>query len=423
MSKIKISIDRITIGLYIQIPCAWNQHPFLFTSFKIQDQKQIQILQSLTLTYVIYMPRKSNNEPLMALSEQCEQSEVSEDLNIYLNELWQEKNKRVDKQKSYLRNLRECEHRFNQSLSIVRSINLKVQNQGTQAIEDAKDTITRITDKLNDSNKTVLHLMKEGQEGDKYHCHVFHVAILSILLGKALGLCKQDLIYLGLGALFHDVGKYKIPNQIINNRPEVTATETNVYKMHVHYSLDTIKHMPNFPEQAKEIIHQHHEYLDGSGYPQKLKNNEISLLTQIVTIANEYANLCSPTDKHPTRTPYHALSYLYKHKSEQLNKKILGLLVKELGVYPPGSIVQLSNEMYALVISVSKDNILSPNVMLYDPLIPKNEAIIVSLSEKKLTVNKAIHIHKLPERIQQYLNPRARINYYFSDSEEHASIE
>jgi len=414
MGKIKLPIDRLTIGLYIQLPCAWNQHPFLFTSFKIQNQKQICLLQSLTLTYVIYIPCKSNNEPLSGSLEKKETLHTEESLSEYLDELWQEKNLRVEKQKAYLRNLRECENQFNKSLSIVRSINLKVNNQGSYALEDAKDILTRIADKLNTSEQTVLHLMEDGREGDKYHYHIFSVAILAMMLGKALNLSQQELTYLGLGALFHDIGKQRIPNQILHNKPDITSAENNLYKIHVRYSIDIINNIQYFPEQAKEIIVQHHEYLDGSGYPQRLKGSQINKLTQIVTIANEYANQCSPTDKQPVRTPYHALSHLYKTKGEKLNKKILGLLIKELGVYPPGSIVQLSNDMYALVMSVCKENILCPNVMLYDPLIPKSEAIIVSLSDKPLTVKKVINPNKLPEEIRQYLNPRARINYYFA---------
>lgn len=156
---------------------------------------------------------------------------------------------------------------------------------------DAKELITRITEKLNKNKSTVLHLMEESKEGDKYHNHVFHVAILAIILGKALTLSEQELVYLGLGALFHDLGKSKIPNQILHNRPKVTTAKNNYYKMHVRYAIDKISTITDFPESVTEIISQHHEFLDGSGYPQKIKDDQINLLTQIVTIANEYDNI------------------------------------------------------------------------------------------------------------------------------------
>ena len=417
MSKIKLSTDRLSVGLYIQLPCAWGGHPFLFSSFKIQDEQQVKVLQSLTFKHVIYIPEKSDNTPQPVNADKPPAEALAVD-NSYLDTLWQEKERRVEEQKSYLRKLRKCENQFKKSLSVVRAINLKLSNQAPQALADAKELITSITDKLNHSGSTVLHLMEEGKEGDKYHSHVFHVSILAMILGKALALSEQELIYLGLGALFHDLGKSKIPQQILNNRPEVSSAENNYYKMHVRYAMDKINNIAGFPESVTEIISQHHEFLDGSGYPKKLKGDQINLLTQIVSIANEYDNMCNPTDKHPARTPYHALSHLYKHRSEQLNKEVLGLLVKELGVYPPGCIVQLCNEKYALVMSVSKANIIQPNVMIYDPSIPKNDAAIISLSEKELKIQRVIIPNKLPKNIQEYLNPRARVNYYFEHADE-----
>lgn len=417
MSKIKLSTDRLTVGLYIKMPCAWGGHPFLFSSFKIQDKEQIKVLQSLSFKHIIYVPEKSDNTPLPVTTEKIDPV-IDAENNDYLDALWAEKQRRVEEQKAYLRNLKKCENQFKKSLSIVRSINLKLDNQAPQALADAKELITHITDKLNNSGSTVLHLMEEGKVGDKYHSHVFHVAILAMILGKALALSEQELVYLGLGALFHDLGKNKIPNQILNNRPEVSSAENNYYKMHVRYALDKINNIADFPATVTEIVSQHHEYLDGSGYPKKLKAEQINLLTQIVTIANEYDNMCNPCDKHPTRTPYHALSHLYKNRGKQLNKEVLGLLVKELGVYPPGCIVQLCNEKYALVMSVAKDKILQPNVMVYDPSIPKNDAAIISLSEKELSIQRVINPTKLPENIQEYLNPRARVNYFFEHDEQ-----
>uniref|UniRef100_UPI000C3302A8 HD-GYP domain-containing protein n=1 Tax=Psychromonas sp. Urea-02u-13 TaxID=2058326 RepID=UPI000C3302A8 len=401
----------------IKLPCTWGGHPFLFSSFKIQDEDQIQVLQSLSFNHVFYLPEKSDASPLPANTGKPENIEIDKKKS-YLDVLWQEKERRIEEQKAYLRNLRKCETQFKKSLSVVRAINLKLGNQAPQALADAKELIIHITEKLNNSKSTVLHLMEEGQEGDKYHSHVFHVSILAIILGKALALSEQELVYLGLGVLFHDLGKSKIPNQILHNRPNVSVAENNYYKIHVRYAQDQINNIQGFPDAVAEIVSQHHEFLDGSGYPKKLKGDQINLLTQIVSIANEYDNLCNPSDQHPTRTPYHALSHLYKNRGKQLNKEVLGLMVKELGIYPPGCIVQLCNGKLALVMSVSKENILQPNVMIYDPSIPKSDAPIIALSEKELKIDKVIIPNKLPENIQEYLNPRARVNYYFEHEEE-----
>lgn len=418
MDKIKLSIDRLVPGLFIKLPCSWHQHPFLFGSFKIKDQEQINVLRSLDLQYVICFPEKSDLPPPPPAVEKPVEVQDNSEEKAYLDAIWKEKEQHVEENKSYLRNLRKCQKEFDQSLATVRAINLKLANEAPQALVEAQELIGSISNKLINGNNSVLHLMengKKGKTGGQYHSHAFHVSILAMLLGNALKLPKQDLINLGLGALFHDIGKTKVPDSILNNKPEITVAENNFYKMHVQYGLESIKDVADFPEPVREIISQHHEYLDGSGYPQKLTGKKISLLAQIVSIANEFDNMCNPTDKHPSRSPYSVLSNLYKNKSSQLNKDVLGILIKKLGIYPPGCVVQLSNKKIALVISVSENNIMQPSVLIYDPSIPKKEAPIIELVENELTIEKVILATKLPEEVKKYLNPCDCVNYYFDE--------
>ena len=261
MSKIKLSTDRLKPGLYIKLPCSWHSHPFLFSHFKIQDQEQIKVLRSLNIKHVIFFPEKSDTDPLPPYPDKLAEEESEEQNNIYLKTLWAEKKQRVEKQKLYIRNLRRCENHFNKSLSMVRAINFKMSNQGPLALSDATELIGSISNKLSSSKNVVLHLMEEGKEGDEYHNHVFHVAILAMILGKALALSEQELVYLGLGALFHDLGLSKIPKQILRNNPQITPAEKNYFKLHVRYALEQINNIPNFPKAVTEIVSQHHEYL------------------------------------------------------------------------------------------------------------------------------------------------------------------
>ncbi len=90
-----------------------------------------------------------------------------------------------------------------------------------------------------------------------------------------------------------------------------------------------------------------------------------------------------------------------------------------MGVYPPGTVVKLSNEMVGLVVSINSGNLLCPNVLIYDPTVPKLQAPIIPLEEKELKVESVIHPDRLPEEIREYLNPRARISYYFEDNNAH----
>ena len=164
-----------------------------------------------------------------------------------------------------------------------------------------------------------------------------------------------------------------------------------------------------------EVIANHHELMDGSGYPQRLKGNALSVATRIVTVANVYDNLCNPVDLRTALTPHEALSVMYAHKRGQFDPAVMATMVKSLGVYPPGTIVKLSNEVIGLVMNVNIGKPLRPCVLVYDSEIPKESAIILDLSDeaKDINISGSIRPGLLPRTIFEYLNPRKHVNYYF----------
>ena len=101
---------------------------------------------------------------------------------------------------------------------------------------------------------------------------------------------------------------------------------------------------------------------------------------------------------------------------QQVKLHYIGLLVKQLGIYPPGSVVQLSNGQVGLVMSVNPKRLLFPSVLIYDPAIPRQEAPIIDLEDVGLTIGKVISPTRLPAPVFEYLNPRTRISFYFDHS-------
>jgi len=158
--------------------------------------------------------------------------------------------------------------------------------------------------------------------------------------------------------------------------------------------------------------------MDGSGYPKKIKGDAIRMPTRIVTIANVYDNLCNHIDPNQSLTPHEALSLMYAHKRAQFDPSVMATMIKSLGVYPPGTIVRLSNEAIGLVMNVNVGKPLRPRVLVYDADIPKEDAIILDLAEEgnDLSISASIRPGVLPKAIFEYLNPRKRVNYYFDST-------
>ncbi|KOO02138.1 HD-GYP domain-containing protein [Vibrio nereis] len=419
MASIKITVDRIQPGLHIRLPVKWNEHPFLFNSFKVKDEDQIRLIRHLGIKHVFMNPDQSDAPPLPPNSHPHEESSPEQiDLaDKEADKLWKEKQERIEKLSAYRRRVINCEKEFERSLSRMRAVMNKIRNRPEQAVEEASQLVNDIVEELLSDDNVTLHLMNGKSEFEDIYFHSLNVSVISMMIAKARGLTAEQIKQVAFASLFHDIGKIKVPTAIVRKQVPLTEPEKNYLKLHTKYGLELANNIEGFPESAKMVIEQHHELNDGSGYPAGLKEADIDELTQIVSVANAYDNLCHHNVPSEQKIPYVALSHLYKNCKHLYNKENLSLLIKFMGIYPPGTVVQLSNDMVGLVISVNASNILYPNVLIYDPSVPRTQAPIIDLAEKELKIVSAILPQKLPDKVREYLNPRSRVSYFFDSDD------
>ncbi len=421
MANVKLTVERLQPGLHIRLPLKWNEHPFLLNSFKIKDQQQIDVIRSLGIKFVYLNPAQSDTEPLpfenINNNEDAASDQTPEDLNEQSEKMWQEKQKRIEKLSNYRRRVIQCEKEFERSLARMRAVMAKIRNRPADAVGEAKSLVEDIVEKLLCDDNVTLHLMNGKSEFEDIYFHSMNVAVLSLMIGKSKGFTAEQLQELSFASLFHDIGKIKVPSAILRKQTPLTDPELNYLKLHTKYGLDIAEQAEDFPESAKLVIAQHHEHCDGSGYPDGLKEAEISEYAQVVAVANAFDNLCHHMNPAEQKIPYTALSHIYKNCKSLYNLENLNILIKFMGVFPPGTIVQLSNDMVGLVISVNSSSLLHPNVLIYDPSVPRTQAPILDLADRDLKIVNAIHPAKLPDKVKDYLNPRSRISYFLdSDS-------
>jgi putative nucleotidyltransferase with HDIG domain len=411
VSVAKISPSQVKIGYFIQLPVNWMKHPFISNKFKVDSYEQIAIIQTLDLDFVYFFPDKSTIDQNPAPEPNA--IELQQQAAQLKYELEREKNTRIEQAKEQRRQIQKTEKAFEQSMVQVRNVMSKIASRPLQAVDEATELVSRIADTIINADALVLHLISQaGKDQESLYYHVLNVSVLSMMLAKSLGLSDEKIKLTGLGALFHDMGKLKIPTQILRKTEPLTAPEANLLKLHTKYGVDLLRLTEAFPAEAYPVILQHHEMLDGSGYPVGLKGDEIDELAQIVAVVNEFDNLCHPADITKARSPHHAMSYLFKSMKGKLGAAQMAQLIKMMGVYPPGTIVMLSDQRVALVMSVNTDKLLFPNVLVYDPQIPRLEAPVISLEEGKLGIEKVLKPSALPPAIYEYLNPRAQVSYY-----------
>ena len=414
MSALKIKPEQVKLGYAIKLPSGWMKHPFLSSNMLVETEQQLHIINNLQLEYVYFYPEKS---------KQIEENitERSDDENIEFNSkmseaqaaMLNEKMRRIEQAKAHRRDIQKTEKAFNHSLNQVRDLMKQVSSRPLNALTEASELISQLVETIVDAESLVLHLISSGnKDQETLYYHVLNVSIVSMMLGRNLGFSAADIKTIGIGALFHDIGKLKIPSQILRKTTPLTGPEQNLLKMHTKYGTDLVGLADTFPLEAWPIIEQHHEYLDGTGYPKGLKKDQINKMAHLVAVVNEFDNLCHPADPSKARSPHHALAYLYRTMKNKLDDTTMRVMIKMMGVYPPGTVVMLSDQRIAMVMSVNSDSLLQPNVMIYEPEVPRLEAPVISLDSDELTISKVLTIASLPERVREYLNPRAQVSYY-----------
>lgn len=420
MASIKITVERLQSGLHVRLPVKWNEHPFLFNSFKIKDEDQIRMIRHLGIKYVFINPAQSDTQPLPVTEERSSpdvEEVLHKEIDLEAQKLWKEKQERIERLSTYRRRVINCEKEFERSLSRMRAVMNKIRNRPEQAIDEASQLVNDIVEKLLSDDNITLHLMNGKSGFEDIYFHSLNVSVISMMIAKAKKLSPEQIKEVAFASLFHDMGKVKVPTAILRKSTPLTDPEKNYLKLHTKYGLEIAANMDSFPESARLVIEQHHELSDGSGYPQGLKEDQIDELAQIVAVANVYDNLCHSNIQSEQKIPYAALSYLYKKCKHHYNHENLNLLIKFMGIYPPGTVVQLSNEMIGLVISVNAHNILHPSVLIYDPSVPRTQAPIIDLAEREIKIVNAVLPTKLPDKVREYLNPRSRISYFFDSDD------
>jgi putative nucleotidyltransferase with HDIG domain len=300
--------------------------------------------------------------------------------------------------------------------SVIRGINQTIYSQPERTLREAGQLIGGIVDELLAAPELAIQVMAEKPGSEDVYFHALNVAVLSMILGRELSLPGEVVKMVGVGALFHDIGLNEIPARILNNPDTLTKAEREFREMHCQYGHDVGK-KAGLPAAALGIILQHHENVDGTGYPKKLKGEAIDPLARLVAIVNAYDNLCNPVNAANALTPHEALAMMFSQQRSRYDARLLQAFIRFMGVYPPGTVVGLSNDALGLVIQINPARPLKPTVIVYDAGIPKHEALILDLNEESdVNITRAIRPAMLPAAVFDYLSPRKRVSYYFDAS-------
>lgn len=404
-----ISPADLRLGLYIYLDMGWMDHPFPVSSFEIRNEEQIHKLQALGLRRIRYSPERSVKLQASPISPSASHAHHPPPTLSAEQQALKHRREQLLQQEA---SLMVCEKQFNQAVQGYKHVQDHLHAQPLLAREASTRLVTHLLDGILNEEEAAIRLLSE-KAGEKTALHSINVTLISLLLGKALELPKDDMLELGIGALLHDIGKNELPDRLRWVDEQSSPAERQLYQSHVNQGVQLARKL-QLSANATLLIAQHHEYADGSGYPAQIRNDKMSHLSRILSLVNRFDNLCNPSNIIQAITPHEALSLLFTKFKNQSDTSTLTCFIKMMGIYPPGSVVQLSDERYALVVSVNSARPIKPCVLIHDPAIPKEEALVVNLeTELKLGIRRSLKPVQLPKASYDYLSPRKRLCYFF----------
>lgn len=409
-----ISVDRLVPGLYVDVGLNWTEHPFLFRKFRIKSQDEIDVIKSLVKEVTVF-PGKS---VVGAEPERAEEARLRPSAEESARKQWNEKKERMDEARHYREQRRKLSQRYQETSKKVMRFNKDVKTSPANAIKDAQEIVEALAGTFESSSSVLIDLINLSDSAYGEYAHSLNVTVLAMSIAKALELPSTEMRDIAMGALLHDIGKTMVPAKVLMKKGPLTGPEQKLAANHPLFGVKLVDNLPaaEVSEVAKKIIAQHHELADGTGYPRGIKGKEMLRQSQIVALANIYDNFCNPPDPAQALNPKTAMATLYTRFSDKLDPELIGVFVRSMGIYPPGTLVKLSDESVGLVINVDSSNLLKPSVLLYNPDIPRSEALLVNLCDiSGLTIDSVLNPEDCPENVKSYLGLKERLGYFVSE--------
>jgi len=367
--KIKVFAEDLKKEMYVsELDIPWIESPFLFQGFPLSNDEEIQQVQA-TCKYVYVDTEKTPFEvkPNLSTITPVAQKPLKQRKTASLNSDFTNtvilKKSNFDKS-TFTENLVNARKARDKTRSYIDTMLAEAKMGRVVDTKIAKDLVAELASNIASSLDASMWLTQLKNKDEYTAIHSLNVCVLSLTFGRALKLPQDDLEELGLGALLHDIGKMRVPLKVLNKPGKLTADEFEIMKSHPGMGYELLRTEENISQEVLNIVRNHHERLNGSGYPDKLTESSITYFTKIVTITDVYDAITSDRVYHDGMTPHDAMQRLYEWMPDNFDKDLIQQFIRTLGIYPIGSAVELKTGHIGLVVKLNEGHRLKPVVML-----------------------------------------------------------
>jgi HD-GYP domain-containing protein (c-di-GMP phosphodiesterase class II) len=371
----RIHVKDARLGMFVHELCgSWMDHPFWKKAFDLSDPKDLNTLRTCGLQEIWIDTSKGldvESGVQATTAEQAQQAVERELQQVIQGE------KKVIPRVSLKEEVSRARKLQEKSKAAVTSMFQEARMGNAINVEEALPLVDEINQSVSRNPEAFLNISRLKNKDDYTYLHSVAVCALMIALGKQLGLSEQDIKDAGMAGLLHDVGKMMIPDEVLNKPGKLTDKEFEIIKNHPKRGWDVLSASPGANAIALDVVLHHHERVDGTGYPEKISGEALSLFARMGAVCDVYDALTSNRCYKAGWEPSEALRKMAEWRNGHFDERIFHAFVKTIGIYPTGTLVKLKSGKLAVVVEQSEKGLLTPTVKAFfstksnEPIMPE----------------------------------------------------
>jgi HD-GYP domain-containing protein (c-di-GMP phosphodiesterase class II) len=360
MSITRIPVAKLEVGMYVsRLDRPWRETPFFFQGFYVEQPEELDALRRLCKHVYVVVPdekaARPKDKPLPG----------PHSLATYVEEILDGRAPLPDEELAPFEDEIESAKKYHADLTRVsREIWDQLREGNKMDPEILRDSVSVMVESIQ-RNPSAFVWLARVKEYDSYtYAHAVNVSAWVALFGRQLKLPQDELAELAMGALCLDIGNIKLPHKVLNKTGRLSSEEWELVKTHVDRGVEILEQTEGIGEQVIAMVASHHERYDGSGYPRGLQADEIPLSGQVAGIVDTYVSITFPRPAGRAVSSDFAVNTLYRQRDQYFKSALVETFIQSIGLYPAGSLVELSSGEVAVVVAQDRKHKLRPRIML-----------------------------------------------------------
>lgn len=369
IKQVKVDVNELTVGMFVSgLDRPWTQTPFPLQGFYIRDLEEIRQLKiHCNFVFIDVVKgsspiktklRKLSKKPSSRKQLRAERgSRVTDIAPLRVRRDVYTEVQPIEKEIGQAKALHQQVYRA--VGTVLSQINV---DHNQVPIKETKRAASAMVDSVIRSPDAFTWLSRVRQKDEYTYSHAVRSAVWAILFGRHIGLPKPELDVLAMGVLLKDIGKTKLPRQLIE-KPDRNDVEKQAFEKFVEYGVEILRKLPDVKPRVTSVIKTHCERVNGSGFPSHLRGDKIPLLGKIAGIVTYYDETTNPRNQNPL-SPSKAVSHLYEARGIEFQEDLVVEFIRAIGLYPTGTLVELSTGEVAVVVEQNFERRLKPKVLV-----------------------------------------------------------